>query len=79
MDGKQVAMLVPTTVLSSILIPSINAWLPFGKSGNAFRFRSPSEQAEILLELEAGDIDIIIGTHRLLQMTYFSRSWITDH
>jgi transcription-repair coupling factor (superfamily II helicase) len=31
------------------------------------RFRSASEQAQILLDLEAGEVDIVIGTHRLLQ------------
>jgi transcription-repair coupling factor (superfamily II helicase) len=31
------------------------------------RFRTPSEQAKILLQLEVGEIDVVIGTHRLLQ------------
>ncbi len=69
MDGKQVAMLVPTTVLSQQHFDTFHKRLaPFPiKVEMLSRFRSPSEQAEILLELEAGDIDIVIGTHRLLQ------------
>jgi transcription-repair coupling factor (superfamily II helicase) len=69
MDGKQVAMLVPTTVLAQQHFDTFQKRLtPFPvKVEMLSRFRSPSEQAEILLELEAGDVDIIIGTHRLLQ------------
>jgi transcription-repair coupling factor (superfamily II helicase) len=69
MDGKQVAMLVPTTVLAQQHFDTFQKRLtPFPvKVEMLSRFRSPSEQAEILLGLEAGDIDIIIGTHRLLQ------------
>jgi len=69
MDGKQVAMLVPTTVLAQQHFDTFHKRLaPFPvKVEMLSRFRSPAEQAEILLELEAGDIDIIIGTHRLLQ------------
>ena len=69
MDGKQVAMLVPTTVLAQQHFDTFRKRLtPFPvKVEMLSRFRSAAEQAEILLELEAGDIDIIIGTHRLLQ------------
>ncbi len=69
MDGKQVAMLVPTTVLAQQHFETFQKRLaPFPvKVEMLSRFRSPSEQAEILLELEAGDVDIVIGTHRLLQ------------
>ena len=69
MDGKQVAMLVPTTVLAQQHFDTFRKRLtPFPvKVEMLSRFRSAAEQAEILLELEAGEIDIIIGTHRLLQ------------
>lgn len=69
MDGKQVAMLVPTTVLALQHFETFCKRLtPFPvKVEMLSRFRGPAEQAEILLELEAGEIDIIIGTHRLLQ------------
>ena len=69
MDGKQVAMLVPTTVLAQQHFDTFRKRLtPFPvKVEMLSRFRGTAEQAEILLELEAGDIDIIIGTHRLLQ------------
>ncbi|NMC13769.1 MAG: transcription-repair coupling factor [Chloroflexi bacterium] len=68
MDGKQVAMLVPTTVLAQQHFDT------FCQRLAAFpvevemlsRFRTPGEQREILKKLEDGKIDIIIGTHRLL-------------
>ena len=69
MDGKQVAILVPTTILAqqhyySFLerfaeYPIIIEMLS--------RFRSKSEQKKILNNLAEGKIDIIIGTHRLVQ------------
>jgi transcription-repair coupling factor (superfamily II helicase) len=69
MDGKQVAMLVPTTVLAQ------QHYNTFRERLAAFpvevemlsRFRTPQQQREILFELELGNIDILIGTHRLLQ------------
>ncbi len=69
MDGKQVAILVPTTVLAQ------QHYHTFRDRLAAFpvtvemlsRFRSPQQQREILLALYQGSIDIIIGTHRLLQ------------
>ena len=69
MDGRQVAMLVPTTVLAQQHYESFRDRLaPFPVEVEMLsRFRSPSEQAQILLQLEAGDVDIVIGTHRLLQ------------
>jgi transcription-repair coupling factor (superfamily II helicase) len=69
MDGKQVAMLVPTTILAQQHFETFRKRLtPFPvKVEMLSRFRSTAEQAEILLELEVGDIDIVIGTHRLLQ------------
>ncbi len=69
MGGKQVALLVPTTVLAQ------QHYETFRQRLAAFpvqvemlsRFRSNREQDEILLKLALGEIDIIIGTHRLLQ------------
>jgi len=68
MDGKQVAMLVPTTVLAQqhyeTFLQRLAAF-PV-KVEMLSRFRSPREQDEILLALALGEIDIVIGTHRLL-------------
>ncbi len=68
MDGKQVAMLVPTTVLAQQHYETFLhrlAAFPV-KVEMLSRFRSPREQDEILLALAIGEIDIIIGTHRLI-------------
>ncbi len=69
MDGKQVAMLVPTTVLAQQHFDTFRRRLaPFPvKVEMLSRFRTQAEQEEILLSLETGEVDIIIGTHRLLQ------------
>ena len=69
MDNKQVAMLVPTTVLAQQHFETFKSRLsPFPIQIEMLsRFRIPSEQAKILLQLEAGEIDVVIGTHRLLQ------------
>ncbi len=69
MDGKQVAVLVPTTVLAQQHYETFKERLkPFPVVVEMLsRFRSPSEQKEILEKLKNGAIDIIIGTHRLLQ------------
>ncbi len=68
MDGKQVAVLVPTTVLAE------QHYYNFSKRMNNFpvrigmvsRFRSKAEQLAIVKEAVEGKIDILIGTHRLL-------------
>ncbi len=69
MDGKQVAMLVPTTVLAQQHFNTFSRRMhPFPvKVEMLSRFRSPAEQRQILYELAQGQIDIIVGTHRLLQ------------
>jgi transcription-repair coupling factor (superfamily II helicase) len=67
-DAKQVAVLTPTTVLA------FQHFETFKKRFAAFpariemlsRFRSAAEQKVILVALEAGKVDIVIGTHRLL-------------
>ena len=68
-EGRQCAILVPTTIL---------AWQHFQTASKRFdsypfrieilsRFRSAKQQAEILRRLKRGDIDLIIGTHKLIQ------------
>jgi transcription-repair coupling factor (superfamily II helicase) len=68
MDGKQVAILVPTTVLAQ------QHYETFLQRLAAFpvnvemlsRFRTPREQTSILHRLSIGEVDIVIGTHRLI-------------
>jgi transcription-repair coupling factor (superfamily II helicase) len=69
MDGKQVAILVPTTVLAQQHYHTFCQRLaPFPVEVEMLsRFRNPQQQKDILERLKAGSIDIIIGTHRLLQ------------
>ena len=69
MDGKQVAILVPTTILAQQHYVTFRQRLaPFPVVVEMLsRFRSRAEQREILERLAAGKVDIIIGTHRLLQ------------
>ncbi len=69
MDNKQVAVLVPTTVLAE------QHYLTFKQRMTAYpvtievlsRFRSPKDQKKVIAELLNGNVDICIGTHRLLQ------------
>jgi len=69
MDNKQAAMLVPTTVLAQQHYQTFKSRLsPFPvKIEMLSRFRTIAEQSRILRELEDGALDIVIGTHRLLQ------------
>lgn len=69
MDGKQVAVLVPTTVLAQQHFDTFRQRLvPYPVEVEMLsRFRLPREQAHILKRLQQGAIDIIIGTHRLIQ------------
>ncbi|MBE0415619.1 MAG: transcription-repair coupling factor [Dehalococcoidia bacterium] len=69
MDGSQVAVLVPTTVLAQQHFQTFNERLgafPV-KVEVLSRFRSEREQQEVIEGLKRGTIDIVIGTHRLLQ------------
>ncbi len=68
MDGKQVAVLAPTTVLAYQHFETFRArFAAFPVQIQLLsRFRSPKEQKEIVKRVEAGEIDIIIGTHRIL-------------
>ena len=68
MDQKQVAYLAPTTILSQQQYESFLDRMkeyPI-KIEVLNRFRTAKEQKEILKKLELGEIDILIGTHRLL-------------
>jgi transcription-repair coupling factor (superfamily II helicase) len=69
MDGKQVAVLVPTTVLAQQHFQTFSERLAaFPVTVDVLsRFRSDQEQRAIAERLSEGGIDIIIGTHRLLQ------------
>ena len=69
LDSKQCAILVPTTVL---------AWQHYQTAIKRFehfpvniqllsRFRTPKQQAEIIRQLKRGEIELVIGTHRLVQ------------
>jgi transcription-repair coupling factor (superfamily II helicase) len=68
MDNKQVAILVPTTILAE------QHYNTFSKRTKDFpvnvqmlsRFRTKAEQQKVLAELKHGNVDIVIGTHRLL-------------
>ncbi|WFB34862.1 transcription-repair coupling factor [Kiritimatiellota bacterium B12222] len=68
MDGKQVAMLVPTTILA------LQHYQSFQERMAAFpvkiemlsRFRTASESREVVARLAQGQVDIIIGTHRIV-------------
>ncbi len=68
-DSKQVAFLVPTTILAQQHYETFSQRLaPFPMKVEAIsRFRTKEEQSRILRQLVTGEIDIIIGTHRLLQ------------
>jgi transcription-repair coupling factor (superfamily II helicase) len=67
--GKQVSMLVPTTLLANQHYQNFCdrfAGLPY-RIELLSRFRSAKEQTKALADLQEGKIDIVIGTHRLLQ------------
>jgi transcription-repair coupling factor (superfamily II helicase) len=67
-NGKQTLMLVPTTVLAE------QHWHTFRERYRDFpvrvemisRFRSPKEQRQVVADFEAGKVDVLIGTHRVL-------------
>ena len=69
LDGRQVAVLVPTTVLAR------QHWETFRERFKGYpvevdvvsRFRTPAEMKQVLERAAAGQIDILIGTHRILQ------------
>jgi transcription-repair coupling factor (superfamily II helicase) len=69
MDGKQVALLVPTTILA------LQHWQTFRRRFAPYpvtvemlsRFRPTAEQKKVIEGLRAGSVDIVLATHRLLQ------------
>jgi transcription-repair coupling factor (superfamily II helicase) len=69
MDSKQVAVLVPTTVLASQHCETFSDRLaPFPITVRVLsRFLSREEQLEVVEGVERGRVDVVIGTHRLLQ------------
>ncbi len=68
MEGKQAAVLTPTTVLAYQHYDTFRSrFAPFPvKVELLSRFRSTKEQKEVVKRVEAGEVDVIIGTHRLL-------------
>ncbi|HHV59634.1 MAG TPA: transcription-repair coupling factor [Clostridiaceae bacterium] len=69
MDGKQVAYLVPTTILAQQHYNTFKERMKdFPVTVEVLsRFRSKGEQEKIIRNIKAGMVDIIIGTHRLIQ------------
>ncbi len=68
MDGKQVAVLAPTTVLAQQhLLTFTQRMGSFGVRVEMLsRFRTPKQQREIMERVAEGKIDVLIGTHRIL-------------
>jgi len=67
-NGRQVAVLVPTTVLAEQHYRTFTARLaeyPFVVEA-LNRFRSPGQQKDIVARIASGAVDVVIGTHRLL-------------
>ena len=66
--GKQVAFLVPTTILALQHFQTAQSRMrSFAVNVEMLsRFRTPKEQKKIMADLARGDVDLIIGTHRLL-------------
>ena len=68
-DGMQVGLLVPTTVLAQQHYATFTERLsPYPVRVEVLsRFRTPKEQQQVVAAVGAGEVDIVIGTHRLLQ------------
>jgi transcription-repair coupling factor (superfamily II helicase) len=68
MDGRQAAVLVPTTILAiqhyNTFVDRLSRYTT--RVENLTRFRSKKEQEEVIEGLKGGSVDIVIGTHRLL-------------
>lgn len=68
-DGKQVVVLVPTTLLAQQHLQTFSerlAGFPVTVKGLS-RFTDPAESREVLAGMAEGEVDIVVGTHRLLQ------------
>ena len=68
-SGKQVAVLVPTTLLAQQHMKTFTERMQDYPTTirELSRFTSPAESKEILKQMASGEVDIVIGTHRLLQ------------
>ncbi|HEY8805834.1 MAG TPA: transcription-repair coupling factor [Clostridium sp.] len=69
MDGKQVAFLVPTTILAEQHYKNLTkrfSDFPV-KVEMVSRFRTPAEQKVVIKATKEGNVDILIGTHRIIQ------------
>jgi transcription-repair coupling factor (superfamily II helicase) len=68
MDGKQAAVLTPTTVLAYQHFDTFRQrFAPFPvKIELLSRFRSSKEQKDVVKRVESGEVDVVIGTHRIL-------------
>ncbi len=68
-SGKQVAVVVPTTILALQHFQTISErFKPFGVNVDLMsRFRSTKQQKETIKRLATGECDVVVGTHRLLQ------------
>ena len=68
-SGKQVAVVVPTTILALQHYQTlVERFKPFGVQVELMsRFRSQKEQKETIKNLATGSCDVVVGTHRLLQ------------
>ncbi|MDO4288094.1 MAG: transcription-repair coupling factor [Eubacterium sp.] len=68
MEGKQVAMLVPTTILAQQHYSTVlNRFRKYPVTVEVLsRFRTASQQRKVIRELQVGKVDMIIGTHRIL-------------
>ncbi|MDO4845230.1 MAG: transcription-repair coupling factor [Oscillospiraceae bacterium] len=71
LDGKQVAILVPTTVLAQQhYVTAVGRFRGYPVNIEVLsRFRSPAQLRKTLEGLEEGSVDLVIGTHKLLQKT----------
>ncbi|MFM7390184.1 MAG: transcription-repair coupling factor, partial [Vampirovibrionales bacterium] len=69
MGGRQGAVLVPTTILAQQHYTNFSQRLqPWGvRVGLLSRFKSVKEQRELLAKLKASELDVLVGTHRILQ------------
>jgi transcription-repair coupling factor (superfamily II helicase) len=69
MDGKQVAVLVPTTVLAEQHFETFSKRMKSYPVTMAVlsRFKTRAEQKEVLARVRSGKVDVLIGTHRMLQ------------
>ncbi len=67
MDGKQVAMIAPTTILSEQhYMTAVSRFEGFGvRIGVLNRFATPLKQKRLIERIEKGEVDFVIGTHRL--------------